>query len=229
MLKRILITGHSKGIGKALTEMCLSAGHHVSGISRTAIDNHPHLTQFSADLSTETGIKQSCKWLEQQKFDVVILNAGYNNIKPPEAYSINEVVEIINVNLTSHASIIKATINSLLLNKGMIIGVGSFSGTEVQKWNNFYGSAKAGFHHLLNNVFEQYRKQGLRVTAIIPDIADTSFYDHQDFEPSSNKETHIKATDVAAAIFNLIESQATYVTTQLFIRPQRFELNRKKK
>lgn len=228
MSKRVLITGHTKGIGAKTTRLLLDAGYEVIGIARSRGEEHPKLTQYQMDLSSAEGIEQACKKVQPHKFDALILNAGFNQIKPAEAYGVNEIIALITGNLTAHAALIRATVAGLLQQQGIIIGLGSFSGIEVQRWNNYYGAAKAGFHHLLMNVFEQYRKQGLKVTNIVPDITHTDFYNQQDFAPSESEDAHIKPEQVADIIFNLIHQPQTYVTTQIVIRPQRFELKRKK-
>jgi len=228
-MKNILLTGHTKGIGKATLNMLLDKKINVTGIARNLTDKHINLTQLQYDLGLENDIKLLCKKLADFKFDCIILNAGYNDIKPADAYPVDEIIRIININLSAHAAIIRACLPGLLQKQGTIIGIGSYSGTEVARWNNFYGSAKAGFHHLLKNIFEQYRKQGLRVTNIIPDITNSDFYKHQQFEPSADKDTCIKPEAVAEIITGLIINPLEFVPLEMVIRPQRFELNKKPK
>lgn len=221
----ILLTGHTSGIGKNLCELLLQNNYQITGIARSKIDLvKPNLNQIQADLTNLEALKKVCNKISKTKFDIVILNAGYNDIKPAESYSINETIDICTLNFTAHAAILRACLPGLLNQKGWIFGIGSFSGLEVEKWNNFYGSAKAGLHHLLENIFNQYRKQDLKVTNIIPDIVNSSFYNHQQYKPSLNKDTYIESLEIAKLINNLIVNPPAYVPTQMVIRPQRFEL-----
>lgn len=230
MSLNVLITGHTSGIGNDILHHLISAGCTITGISRKQLNlNISELEEASYDLSDTTEIIKACNFLKTKKFNAIILNAGYNAIKPPESYRIEDVIKICTLNFTAHAAIMRACLPNLIQNKGCIIGIGSFSGTEVEKWNNYYGSAKAGFHHLLANMFEQYRKQGIRVTNIIPDITNTPFYSHQDFEPGSDPNTSINSKEVSKLVYDLILNPPTYVPTQIIIRPQRFELNKKVK
>lgn len=229
MALNILISGHTSGIGLAVVQRLLEQGASVTGIARRKLDRAPPgLTQHQADLSDKKELLRVCNTLEQERFDVLILNAGYNSIKPPEAYTPEEIIDICTLNFTAHAALLRACLPGLLNHKGNVIGIGSVSGLEVEKWNNYYGASKAGFHHLLDNLFEQYRRQGLRVTSIIPDIAKTNFYGHQQFEPSAEPETFITPEAIAEVINGLIFDPPAYVPTQLVMRPQRFALNRKK-
>ncbi len=224
----VLITGHSKGVGKQITEILLNKGVFVTGIARTEIKSHQNLIQYQIDLSKETEILKICNILHKNKFDVVILNAGYNLIKPAESYSLEEIIKITNVNYTANALILRTCLPNLLKLKGKIIGIGSVSGKEITKWNNYYGSAKAALNHLLNNYFEQYRKQGLKVTTIIPDIINSEFYNQQEFEPSKDPETYIAIKDVSDLVIDIIFSNKSYIINEIVIKPQRFELSRKK-
>lgn len=224
MKKNILITGHTKGIGNALWRI-LENEHQLTGIARNNIDSTHK--QYQADLSTETDIKKICEKIKSQNYDIIILNAGYNDIKPPEAYSIDEIIKILHVNFTSHAAIIRACITNLLKNNGHIIALGSFSANEIKKFNNYYGASKNALQHLLKNLFEQYRNQGLKVTTIIPDITNSNFYDHQQYEPINDPLKSINPEEVANLISTIINSNNNFVTNEIIIRPQQFELKRK--
>lgn len=226
---KILLTGHTKGIGNNTLKLLLQHQYSVTAIARkTCHINHKCLTELTGDLSNQENIKKICNRLDGENFNCIILNAGYNDIKPAESYSVEEIFNIINVNFAAHAAIIRATIPGLLKNKGKIIGVGSYSALETARWNNYYGASKAAFHHLLRNVFEQYRKEGLQVTNIIPDITASNFYDHQQFEPDVDENSYIETASIAELIFNLIDKPQPFVTLEMLVRPQKFALKRKK-
>ncbi|MCX7728057.1 MAG: SDR family oxidoreductase [Bacteroidia bacterium] len=229
MNKTILITGHSKGLGRSLTEKLLATNNiRVIGISRTASGiQHPLLKEIFIDLSDKAQTIQLKETLSSFSFDALVLNAGANHIKPPQSYSLEEINKIIQLNFTSNALLIRMCLNTLLKNKGHIIGIGSYSGVEVKKWNNFYGSSKAGLHHLLRNLFEQYRKQELKVSIVIPDIMNTEFYAHQDFEPPTQDEYSLQVNDVAEMISQWIIQPPKYVPFEIVLRPQMFQLKRK--
>lgn len=229
MNKHILITGHSKGLGKAITEKLLQhSSFRIIGISRTpAHIQHPNLIEKFADLSDANQVFQLQHFLASYHFDFLILNAGYNHIKPPESYSLEEIQRIIQLNFTTNALLIKMCLNGLLKNKGHIIGIGSYSGMEIKKWNNFYGASKSALHHLLRNMFEQYRKNELKVSIVIPDIMHSTFYAHQDFETLENTQYALQVNDVAEIITQWIIHPTQYVPFEIVLRPQMFQLKRK--
>jgi short-subunit dehydrogenase len=227
--KTILITGHSKGLGKTITEILLANNQfNIIGISRTSSNiKHSLLTEISADLSNESHVFSLQNKLKDYAFDVIILNAGANFIKPPEGYSLQEIQEIIQLNFTSNALLIRMCLNGLLQKKGLLIGIGSYSGLEIKKWNNFYGAAKSGLHHLLRNLFEQYRKQGLRVSIVIPDIINTEFYKQQKYEPLNDRRYSLSSEEVANIIAQWIIHPPDYVPLEIVLRPQMFQLKKK--
>lgn len=230
MNKTVLITGHSKGLGKTILEKLLSTNNfRIIGISRRYSGiQHPLLTEISTDLSDAVQTLKLQKPLSDYSFHAIILNAGANTIQPPEAYSLQQIQEIIQLNFTSNALLIKMCLNSLIKNKGHIIGIGSYSGLEVKKWNNFYGASKAALHHLLRNLFEQYRKQGVKVSIVIPDIMHTEFYAHQAYESIAEREYSLQVEDVAKIITDWLIHPPAYVPLEMVIRPQMFQLKRKK-
>lgn len=230
MNKTIVITGHSKGLGKNITEKILNhSEHNVIGISRTSAKiKHPRLIEIPTDLSDENMVMKLQSVFSGVFIDALILNAGANKIKPPEAYHLNEIQKIIQLNFTSNALLIKMCLKSLLQTKGHIIGIGSYSGLEIKRWNNFYGASKAALHHLLRNMFEQYRKNELKVSIVIPDIMNSEFYTEQDFEPLNDTQYTLQTKDVADIISDWLINPPAYVPFEIILRPQYFQLNRKK-
>lgn len=224
----VLLTGHTKGIGSALLQILLKQGCRVTGIARSQVENKDlGLVQYSCDFADEKATKMLCKTVAHLRPDVLVLNAGFNDIRPAESYSVDEIFAIAQVNFTAHAALIKTFLPHLIQVQGLIVGVGSFSAIEHGKWNNYYGASKAAFHHLLRNLFEQYRKQGLRVCNIIPDLTASQFYDHQQFEPSKEKGAALRPEEVAQVMSQVILGTQEWVTTEIILRPQKFALNRK--
>ncbi|GIV27203.1 MAG: hypothetical protein KatS3mg027_1017 [Bacteroidia bacterium] len=229
MIKYILLTGHSKGLGKSIAEKLLTQpDFHIVGISRTSAGfNSTNFTEILADLSDVQQVFNLQHQLKKYSFHTILLNAGANSIKPPESYKLQEIQNIIQLNFTSNALILRMCLNSILQNKGHIIGIGSYSGLEIKKWNNFYGAAKSGLHHLLRNLFEQYRKQGIKVSIVIPDIMNSEFYKHQEFEPVEDAQYSLQVNDIAELICSWIIQPPTYVPFEIILRPQQFQLKKK--
>lgn len=227
MSNQIILTGHTKGIGRSLLTYLVQSGNfEVLGISRTSA-GVGSIKELSCDFSNPTEVKAILPHIESSNPGYLILNAGANYIRPAESYSYSEIEKSYYLNLVSPALLIRACIPALVRNRGHLIVLGSFSALEVRRWNNFYGSAKAGLHHLAKNIFEQYRKQRVRVSLIVPDIVASDFYANQDFQPDISAKYSISPDDVAKLIFNIIQEKPDYVPFEVVIRPQMFKLDRR--
>ncbi|MFN4299032.1 MAG: SDR family oxidoreductase [Thermaurantimonas sp.] len=227
MAEQIILTGHTRGIGAEVCKLlAASEKYDVVGIARSR-SPIMGIRQFACDLSNSIETQKLCEKLKNENPKFLIVNAGGNSIKPAESYTVQEIERIYQLNLVSPAMIIRACLPALLRNEGHIIALGSFSALEVRRWNNYYGSAKAGLHHLAKNLFEQYRKQNLRVTLIVPDIVASDFYAHQDFQPDPSPLYSIPPTEVSQLVFDLIEKKTDYIPTEIVIRPQMFKLDRR--
>lgn len=227
MTEQVILTGHTKGIGAEVCKLLIaSKKYDLVGIARSQ-SQIEGIRQYVCDLSNSSETRKLCEQLTGENPSYLILNAGANTIKPAESYSAQEIERIYQLNLVSPAMIIRACLPALLRNTGHIIVIGSFSALEIRRWNNYYGSAKAGLHHLAKNLFEQYRKQNLRVTLIVPDIVASDFYTHQDFKPDASPEYSIQPEDVAKLIVDIMNKKTDYVPLEIVIRPQMFKLDRK--
>lgn len=227
MNNQIILTGHTRGIGRSLLSLLLDNQYqNIVGISRTVL-GLSKVREISTDLSDPVQVRSVLPLLEVENPKYLILNAGGNSIKPAESYTFSEVERLFYLNLVSPSLILRACLPALLRNQGHIIVIGSYSALEIRRWNNYYGSAKAGIHHLAKNIFEQYRKQNLRVSLIVPDIVSSEFYSHQDFKPDVSAEFSISPVDVARLIFNMIDDKTDYIPLELVIRPQMFRLDRR--
>src|ERR1044072_6922969 len=102
--KETLITGASRGIGRALTEHYLQAGHRVIGLSRTAPDlKHASFTHFNADLS-DLGVLKECLAkvaLQFERIDHLINNAGIASMNHALLTPLEKVRTIFDVNFHS--------------------------------------------------------------------------------------------------------------------------------
>lgn len=227
MTEQVILTGHTKGIGAEVCKLLIaSKKYDLVGIARSQ-SQIEGIRQYVCDLSNSSETRKLCEQLTGENPSYLILNAGANTIKPAESYSAQEIEHIYQLNLVSPAMIIRACLPALLRNTGHIIVIGSFSALEIRRWNNYYGSAKAGLHHLAKNLFEQYRKQNLRVTLIVPDIVASDFYTHQDFKPDASPKYSIQPEDVAKLIVDIMNKKTDYVPLEIVIRPQMFKLDRK--
>ncbi|MCC5919780.1 MAG: SDR family NAD(P)-dependent oxidoreductase [Cyclobacteriaceae bacterium] len=185
-MRVFIITGSSKGIGKALAEQLLSAGNnHVVGISRTHSIDHENYQALSIDLSTEPHVwaantEELFTQLSQREWDeaVLINNAG---MLGTAAYvgelNPGEISRVLHLNVSA---VIQLTHQFLKAFRGMsfsrqIINISSGAGkSPVDGWG-LYCTSKAALDMFSEVVAleQRNRKESVKVFAVAPGVVDT--------------------------------------------------------
>ena len=151
--KTVLITGATRGIGKAIASDLSSDGIKLllTGTDELSIkkliskNNNPNIEWLVADFSTEKNICNFTDKLRNKNIDVCINNAGINIIKPIEEYSNKEYDSLLNINLKAPTYIIKELLPNMKKNKfGRIVNISSIW-SKISKINrSLYSMTKAG-------------------------------------------------------------------------------------
>jgi Tropinone reductase 1 len=179
--KRIIITGGTKGIGKAATLVFLKEGAEVLFVARDKALINRQLTEYkksgfkvsgiSADLSKESGIKKLVKAVSKKwtSIDVLVNNVGVNIRKKTIDYTSVELNSIVKTNLIS-AFNISVMLYPLLRNSGnaAIINVSSVAGLTSLKTGSPYAITKAGLIQLTKNLAVEWAEDNIRVNAVAP-------------------------------------------------------------
>ncbi len=137
--KTILITGISRGIGKALAEKFLREGYSVIGTSQTgSVDfTHEHLKIFQLDLSSTKSIKKCVENItvflnsSDNKIDILINNAGTLLDEDETAVVIDMLRQTLEVNLIGTIDFTEQMI-SLIQNDGHILNIASSAGSLAE-------------------------------------------------------------------------------------------------
>jgi len=111
--KTVLITGSSKGIGKAIAKTLLKNKYYVIGISRTHTIKHKNYYGIKQDLFDEEGFTRVLNDIRKsnQNIVAVISNAGSGSFKKLENYSNKDIKNYINLNLISHIILAKTFVD----------------------------------------------------------------------------------------------------------------------
>ena len=219
MIKTALVTGSSSGIGKAIYESLKENGFKVYGLSRK---NGDIICDLQDSATLEKKVKELLKKID---IDLLINCAGIGVFEPHEELSVKKIEELIAVNLKAPILLCNLCLRSLKRRKGHIINISSIEATKHSRFSALYTATKSGLRDFSLSLFEELRKSGVRVTSINPDITKTAFFDNLKFEPSNEKESYIKPTDIAMEILNIIQSP--FVVTDITIRAQKFAIKKR--
>lgn len=180
-MKKVLITGASEGIGRALAMRFASEGFAVTAVAR----NHerlkslmdeigPQHSMISADLSTLEGIHQIQKAIEEKEFNVLVNNAGIGYYGHFRDLTENQIESTLNVNITAltllaYSFLKNARPESSLIN---IASVLSFSPLPN---NGVYAATKSYVLSLSETLWFENQSRGVHVFAVCPGYTLTEF------------------------------------------------------
>jgi 3-oxoacyl-[acyl-carrier protein] reductase len=230
--KKALITGASRGIGRAITDRFLAAGAEVWGLGTKEPEDlkdrmekaNGKLHWISADLGqtgeVEAVIENALK--ESGGFDILVNNAGITKDNLSFRMSLEEWRKVLDVNLTA-AFLIARTVGRDMIRKrsGSIINMSSVVGVHGNGGQANYAASKAGLIGLTKSLARETAGRGVRVNAIAPGFIES---DMTAILSDAIKEKMIetiplkrigKPEDIAEAALFFASGSSAYITGQV--------------
>ena len=227
---KILVTGATSGIGKAVVERLLQEGNQVTGVGRDFQKypiEHVCYQKYSCDFRKMAEMETLLRIVAREEWDVVILVAGLGYFAPHEEIHFSKIQEMVQVNLSSAMMIVQATLRNLKKKRGQIIFVSSVTATKARPMGAAYSATKAGISHFATSLWEEVRKYGVRVSVIEPDMTKTDFYEHNSFDVGEEADNYLLAEEVVDAIFFLLSQRQGMNIRRIEVQPQRHKITRK--
>ncbi|MEK9787241.1 MAG: SDR family NAD(P)-dependent oxidoreductase [Flavobacteriaceae bacterium] len=172
MSKTIVITGASRGIGFALTQLALQEGHRIYALSRNIqpLKKSERLYPYRIDLSEEQSLPIFAEQLQKEgiKIDALIHNAGMLLFKPFSETTTADFESIYRVNVFGLAALTRLLLPSIEP-KGHIVSISSMGGlTSSAKFPGLaaYSSSKGAVSILTELLAEEYKETGPAFNAL---------------------------------------------------------------
>ena len=175
--KKILITGATGGIGKALVKKFTSLEGNVlaTGTKNEKLDllkkEFPEINILKFDISEHSKIEEFIENVNSQltNLDVVVNNAGITLDNLSLRMKDEEWKKVIDINLTSTFLLAKHSIKKMLKNKfGRIVNITSIVGHTGNLGQSNYAAAKAGIIGMSKSLAIEYAKKNITVNCVSP-------------------------------------------------------------
>jgi 3-oxoacyl-[acyl-carrier protein] reductase len=228
--KTALVTGGSKGIGRAIVQDLMEAGFHVSMAARTPEDldrAKDELARISGGevMAVVADVRDSnaCRTLVEKTverfggLDLLVNNAGVGRFAPIHEMSDEDWEVQIETNLNGVFYLSRAAVPHLKKSDGAwIINIGSLAGRNTFAGGAAYNASKFGLLGMSEAMMLDLRYEGIRVSLIMPGSVDTGFGDR----PSGEKEGWaLTSRDVSRALLDLLRYPGNALPSRVELRP----------
>lgn len=229
--KTALVTGASSGIGLAIADRLLNEGYTVYGIGRDYSGGTPDgLRQLCFDLTDTKKLPGFLSENIREKLSLLVNCAGVAYYGPHETVSPASIHEMVTVNVEVPLLLSSLYLRELRENGGSIVNISSVTAKlNNNSYGCAYGATKAALSHFSEALFEETRKQGVRIITIHPDLTDTGLYRNADFRPGAAPDTVLSPDEVAEAVIWAVKQRDGLVINDITLRPQRLQINKDNK
>lgn len=223
-----LVTGASRGIGRAIAEQLAALGAKVVGTATTesgAAAISAYLGDKGQGLVLNVGdadsIEQCLETIKAQfgDIDILVNNAGITRDNLLMRMKEEEWFDIMQTNLTSVYRLSKAVLRSMMKKRhGRIISIGSVVGSMGNAGQTNYAAAKAGVLGFTKSLAKEVASRGITVNAVAPGFIDTDMTKELSEEQKEAIFSQVPANrlgkpeEIAAAVAFLASGPAAYIT-----------------
>lgn len=236
--KTAIVTGASRGIGKASSEALAKEGANIyvccrkeneefiRWSERLAEENKIEVTPLYFDLSDFDSVEKTFMSIvkEKKNIDILVNNAAVSYGTALSMMPISKIKELFDINFFEQLHITQL-ISKLMMRKksGSIINIASVSGLEAFQGNIAYGSSKAALIYATKVISKELAPFGIRVNAVAPGTVKTDMESTRTTEQLSEviNRTSMKRVaepaEIADAVCWLAGDKASFVTGQVII------------
>jgi short-subunit dehydrogenase len=226
----VVITGASRGLGKAIAEIFAANGHDLflTSLHETKLYNSMQdlVTRFPSitvkakpfDLSKKNQVKEFGDWcLQNCSPDILVNNAGSfagANVHDEEDGALEEMIE---TNLYSAYHLTRVIVPEMKKKRsGHIFNMSSIAGLKAYPGGGSYSISKFALHGFSVNLREELKKYNIRVTTVFPGAAYTDSWAASGLE----RNRFMEAGDIAKMIYAATQLSGKACVEEIIIRPQ---------
>ena len=217
MTKRVLVTGASRGIGKAIAEMLREQGYEVVTHS---------VTSPGTDLRFDIADREACRTALEADIAAngsyygVVLNAGIADDNPFPALEDGQWDRVLRTDLDGFYNVLKPVVMPMVSSriKGRIVALSSVSGVIGNRGQVNYSAAKAGIIGAAKALAVELAKRSITVNCIAPGVIETDMIKDipaEEVKKAIPMRRFGRPEEVAGLVSYLMSEQAGYITRQV--------------
>jgi len=227
----VVITGASRGLGKAMAEIFAAHGHHLFITSRNEVllynTMQELLTKYpgvrikakARDLSLKEEATELGRWIVENGYpvDVLVNNAG--SFVPGSVHNEPDgaLEEMISTNLYSAYHLTRTLLPVMMQNKkGHIFNICSVASLGAYKNGGAYSISKYALHGFSKNLREELKEYNIKVTSVFPGAAYTDSWKESGIAATR----FMQADDIAKMVFAASQLSDRACVEEILLRPQ---------
>ena len=226
-----LVTGASRGIGKAILHALAAEGLAVAGTATTQNGANKIQEELKSnglnghalvlDVTQEDSIKSCLENIKEiySAPTILVNNAGITKDNLLMRMKDDEWNDVINTNLSSMYRLSKACLRDMMKAKtGRIVNISSVVGSSGNAGQTNYAAAKAGIFGFTKSLAQEVGSRGITVNAIAPGFIETDMTDELNEEQQKALINKVplgrmgNVKDIAEAVKFLVSDSASYIT-----------------
>lgn len=235
----VLVTGASRGLGRATALAFAREGAHVVGLARSegdlaetasSIESDAQasgaggaFTAIEADVTDGAQMDAAFERIDRDlgRLDVLVNNAGLGRFGDVTDLSMDDWNVQVDTNLTGLFRATQLAVPRMVASgegvaKGHIVNVASVAGLVGNPRISAYNATKFGVRGFSEAIMKELRPRGVRVTCLYPGSIETHFFQEAGVDMNPNAMT---AESVAASILHAVQAPAGTLVSEIVMRP----------
>jgi 3-oxoacyl-[acyl-carrier protein] reductase len=228
--KKVLITGASSGIGKAIAllfaregaDLCLVARREkeLSKIGKQCRAYGVKVLNLVTDITVKVQVERMTResLAALKKIDILINNAGYGKYGPFTAVPIREWDKMWSVNVRGLVLVTQAIVPSMIEQKnGHIVNISSIQGTQTSPNASAYCATKYAVTGLTESLSKELWKDGIKVSAVCPGGVLTPFLG---IPPEQKNQEFLEPEEVAKVVLDVVTAPGKTLIMKVIVAPK---------